>query len=103
MAQFHSFVWLNHIPLYTHQVFFIHSSPHGHLDCFCVLATMIMLQRTLGYMCLFELWFSQGICLVVGLLDHMVVLLLVFKGTSVLLSLMFVSVGEKRGWDELGD
>ena len=54
-------------------------------------------------MCLFELWFSQGICLVVGLLDHMVVILLVFKGTSVLLSLMVVSVGEKRGWDELGD
>ena len=25
-------------------------------------------------MCLFQLWFSQGICLVVGLLGHMVVL-----------------------------
>ena len=25
-----------------------------------------------GYMCLFELWFSQGICPVVGLLGHMI-------------------------------
>ena len=31
-----------------------------------------------GYMCLFELWFSQGTCTVVGLLGHMVVLFLVF-------------------------
>uniref|UniRef100_A0A8C6BY77 Uncharacterized protein n=1 Tax=Monodon monoceros TaxID=40151 RepID=A0A8C6BY77_MONMO len=29
-------------------------------------------------MCLFELWFSLGICPVVGLLDHMVILFLVF-------------------------
>ena len=30
----------------------------------------IMLQRTLAYMCLFELWFSQGICPLVGFLGH---------------------------------
>ena len=33
----------------------------------------IVLQTTLGYMCLFKLWFSQGICPVVGcvcLLGH---------------------------------
>ena len=35
-----------------------------------------MLQWTLGCMCLFELWFSQGICPVVGLLGHMVVLVI---------------------------
>ena len=29
-------------------------------------------------MCLFELWFSLGICPVVGLLGHMVILFLVF-------------------------
>ena len=29
-------------------------------------------------MCLFELWFSLGICPVVGLLGHLVVLVLVF-------------------------
>ena len=31
------------------------------------------------YMCLFQLWFPQGICLGVGLLAHMVVLFLFFK------------------------
>ena len=45
-----------------------------------------MLQWTLGYTCLFELWFSQGICQVVGLLGHMVILSLIFKGISTLLS-----------------
>ena len=37
-----------------------------------------MLQWKLGCMCLFELWFSQGICPVVGLLGHTVILFLVF-------------------------
>ena len=39
-------------------------------------------------MCLFQLWFSQGICPEVGLLGHMVVLFLVFKGISILFSIM---------------
>ena len=38
-------------------------------------------------MCLFELWFSEGICPVVGLLGHMVVLFLVFKEISILFSI----------------
>ena len=32
-----------------------------------------MLQWTMGYMCLFQFWFPRGICLGVGLLDHMVI------------------------------
>ena len=40
----------------------------------------------------FELWFSQGVCPGVGLLGHRVVLFLVFKGTSILLSIVTVSV-----------
>ena len=40
-------------------------------------------------MCLFELQFSQGICPVVGLLGHMVVLFLVFKGASIPLFIAF--------------
>ena len=32
----------------------------------------------MGYMCLFQFWFPQGICLRVGLLGHMVLLSLVF-------------------------
>ena len=43
-------------------------------------------------MCLFQFWFPQGICLVVGLLAHMVVLLLVFKGIPVSSSIVAVSV-----------
>ena len=43
-------------------------------------------------MTLFELWFSQGICPVVGLLGRMVVLFLVFKGTSILFSIVAVSI-----------
>ena len=34
----------------------------------------------------FELWFSLGVYLGMGLLDHMVTLFLVFRGTSILFS-----------------
>ena len=51
-----------------------------------------MLQWTLGCMCLFELWFSLGICPVVGLLDCMVVLFLIFWGTSILFSTVSVTI-----------
>ena len=37
-----------------------------------------MLQWTAGYMCLFQFWFPQGICLGVGLLGHLMVLFLAF-------------------------
>ena len=47
-----------------------------------------------GCICLLELWFSQGICPVVGLLGHMVVLVLFFsfKEYSSLFSIMAASV-----------
>ena len=44
------------------------------------------------YICLLKLWYSQGICPIVGLLDHMVVLFLVFWGTSILFSIMAISI-----------
>ena len=44
------------------------------------------------YMCLFQFWFPQGICLWVGLLGHMVVLFLAFKGISIPSSMVAVSV-----------
>ena len=47
-------------------------------------------------MCLFELWFSQSICPIVGLLGHMVVLSIVvfffFKGISIPFSIVTVSI-----------
>ena len=43
-------------------------------------------------MCFFQFWFPQGIYLRVGLLGHMVVLFLVFKGLSILSSIMAVSI-----------
>ena len=43
-------------------------------------------------MCLFQFWFSQDICLRVGLLCHMVVLFLVFKGISIPSSTVVVSI-----------
>ena len=46
----------------------------------------------MGYMCLFQFWFPQRICLGVGLLGHMVALFLVFKGLSIPSSIVAVSV-----------
>ena len=43
-------------------------------------------------MCLFQFWFPQSISLGVGLLGHMVVLSLVFKGFSIPSSIMAVSI-----------
>ena len=41
---------------------------------------------------LFELWFYQGICPLLGFLNHMVVLFLAFRGTSIMLSTVAVSI-----------
>ena len=43
-------------------------------------------------MSLFELWLSQGICPVVRLLGRMVILFLVFEGSSILFSIVAVSI-----------
>ena len=76
-----------------YQKFFIHSSIDEHLGCFHVLA-IIKSAAVIhwGYMYLFWLWLPQGICLVVVLLDHMVVLLLIFEEISILFSTLAVSV-----------
>ena len=69
---------------------FIHLYVDGYLVCFYVLAVVKMLLWTLGCMYLFELVFSfsSDICPGVKLLDHMVVLFLVFWGTSILFSIV---------------
>ena len=46
----------------------------------------------MGYVCLFQFWFPQGVGLGVGLLCHMVLLFLVFKGISIPSSIVAVSI-----------
>ena len=76
----------------VYRIFFIHSSVDGHLGCFHVLSIVSSSAVNIGCMCLFELWFSPDICPGVGLLDHMVILYLVFKGTSILFSILVINL-----------
>ena len=58
--------------------FFSHLSVDGNLRCFLVLAIVNSTSMNNGIHVFFQFWFPQDICLGVGLLDHMVVLFLVF-------------------------
>ena len=60
--------------------------------CHCLLLGIVNSAATLRYKNLLHLWFSQGICPVVGLLGHMVVLFLVFKGISIQSSIVAVYI-----------
>ena len=54
---------------------FIHLSVDGHLGCFHVLAIVYSTAMNIGYMCLFQLWFSVGYILsggIVGSYDSFV-------------------------------
>ena len=77
MALFHSFLWLSYIPLYICTTF-IHSSVHGHLCCFQVLAIVNSTAVNIGVHVSFQIMVFSNICPGVRLLDHMVVLFLIF-------------------------
>ena len=57
---------------------FIHSFINGDLGCFHGLAIVTSVAVNSGIHVFFQFWFSQGVCLGVGLLGLMVVLFLVF-------------------------
>ena len=60
--------------MYMYHSFLIHSSTDGHLGCFLVLAIVNSAAVNIEVYVSFSITVFQGICPVVGLLGHMVVL-----------------------------
>ena len=70
MAEWYSIVYMDHI--------LIQSSVNTHLGFFHVMAIVNSAAVNIGMLFLFELWFSPDRCPGVGLLEHIIVLFLVF-------------------------
>ena len=86
-------LWLTSVLLCVCPVFFICSSLRGHLDCFRGLVVVNSAAVNMGCICLFKLVFSFSLDKYseVELLNHMVVLFLIFCGTSILCSIVHQS------------
>ena len=72
-------------------ILFIHLSVDGRLDCFCVLAIVNSAAMNIGVHVSFRIVFFSEYMPGVGLQGHVVALLLVFKGTSILFSIVALS------------
>ena len=93
MALFCCFLWLSSIQSFMYHSFFISVSIDGQLGCFSVLAIGDSGAVNIGVRVSFWIivFFSPDICPGVGLLDHMVILSLVFWGTFILFSIVTAS------------
>lgn len=88
MSALHTFVRLNNPPLYG-LVLLIHSSVDGDLGCCHLLATVNItaINGIVQYLFKFLPSMVLGIYPAMELSDHMVMLVLVFSGTTLLLSI----------------
>ena len=73
-------------------IFLIHSSVDGYLGCFRVLAIVNSAVMNIGVHVSFEIVVLSRYMPRRGLLGHMVVIYLVFWGTSILFSIMVVPI-----------
>ena len=93
MALFFSlYGWVKSIFIVYIYHILVHSSVKGHLGCFCVSAIVNSTAMNIGVHIYFQWKFCLDICPGVGLLNHMVVLYLVFCGTTILFSIVVVPI-----------
>ena len=78
--------------IYVCHIFFIQSSVNRHLCCFSVLAIVNKSCMNTGVHISFQIVFSLDICPGMRLLDHRVVLCLIFEGTSLLFSTVVLPI-----------
>jgi hypothetical protein len=88
------FLWLNGITLCVYHIFFILSCTYEQLSWFHILAILTNAQLTWKWRCAFQILisFPLDIRLIVGVLDHIAVLSIIFWETSILFSIMVVLI-----------
>ena len=91
-TQMHSYLWLSNSPLHMYHSFFIHPSFDGHLGCFHVLAIVNSTAMNTGMYVSFSILVSSGYMPRSGIVRSYGGLILVFKGISILSSILAVSI-----------